>query len=109
MGRERRGEPRYVVEGLRAAVDGVECVILDIALSSVRLFRQEGGAAAPEVELRLWGEPGFAELDVRCRAILVRSARYELVYRFEVATPAWPASLPLFDTFKDFHVAGLEG
>jgi hypothetical protein len=109
MGRERRGEPRYVVDGLNAEVDGAQRMILDIAPSSVRLFRDAGDEPAPTVALRLWSAPGFPKVDSVCAAHLIRSTRHELVYGFTLPLPAWPALLPKFDSFKDLHVAGLEG
>lgn len=108
MGRERRGEPRYVVEGLHAAIDGAERVILDISPSSVRLHRLAGDVEQPEVALQLWSDPGFPEIDAACRARFIRSSPCELVYGFALATAAWPEALPAFDSFKELHVGELE-
>ena len=39
---ERRKEPRHVVVGIEAALNGVPCAIIDISRSGVRLVRPAG-------------------------------------------------------------------
>ncbi len=109
MTRERRGEARYVVDGLRVAVDDVEHPILDVALTSVRLMRPAGTQPPQaEVDLHLWSDDGFPALDAHGRGTLVRLSPVELVYQFQMPDERWPALLPQFDTFKDLRIPGLE-
>ena len=109
MGRERRGAPRYVVDGLRVSLDGVEHAILDLAVSSVRVLRQPvWPSPPPNVVIGVWSEAEFVPVDFRCSGFLMRRAANELVYGFDVVDADWPSKLPLFDTFKDCRVPELE-
>ena len=109
MAGERRGEPRFIVEGLGVTLDGIEHEILDVALSSVRVLRSRHLAVAPEaVRLRFTSEPSYPALDVAGTGRFLRETRHELVYALTVTDPRWAGCLHLFDSFKDFRVPDLE-
>jgi hypothetical protein len=109
MAGERRGEPRFIVEGLGVTLDGREHEILDVALTSVRVLRSRHLAVAPEaVRLRFSSEPSYPQLDVACTGHFVREAKHELVYAFTMTDPRWAERLHLYDSFKDFRVPDLE-
>ncbi len=109
MARERRGAPRYIVDGLNITVDGAVYTILDIAATSVRVLRQPGVEPASVcVRLRLWNDPDQPRVDFGCAGFLIRETPSDLVYGFQAPDIEWPWLLPAFDTFKDHRLAVLE-
>lgn len=107
MVEERRREARYVVDGLRAELDGVAHEILDISASGIRLVRT--GAPRATVSLRLVGEEAESRLDLRVTATFQRSSPFDVVYRYRCRRADWPARLAEFDIFADLSLPALEG
>ncbi len=106
---ERRREPRYVVDGLRAELDGQPSEILDISASALRLLRSPaGGQCAAEVRLRLSAEAGFPAVDLRSHATLIRFTPDAMVYAYRAEIAEWPFLLKAFDTFQDLSLPALE-
>lgn len=100
---ERRREPRYVVIGMEATIDGVACTIIDISRTGVRLLRPSmmaGQPAAAELSITLpTGRRRLKHTTYVVPARLVRSTPLELVYHYTPPRPHWSAMLRLLDTF----------
>jgi hypothetical protein len=109
MTRDRRGSPRYVTDGLNISVDGAVHVVLDVALSSVRVLRRDQLASAPLcVQLHFWNDPDKPPIDFSCPGFLIRETASELVFGFTSPSPDWNWKILLFDTFANHTMANLE-
>ncbi|MFW5680611.1 MAG: hypothetical protein ACOCYE_06780 [Pseudomonadota bacterium] len=110
MTAERRRTQRYVVEGLDVRVDGTQRPVLDMSSDHIRLLCcGRDHAPPPSITLDVSSQEGFPALRFRCAATLVRTTLREAVYAYHAPLADWPYRLPAFDTFKDFHLADLEG
>lgn len=106
---ERRKRTRYILDGLLAALDGVEHDILDASVGAIRLLRRDPSRLPPRVaRLGLWNEAGHPPVAIDVTARLVRHSRREMVYAYRAGRADWASILPLFDSFVDLRVAELE-
>jgi hypothetical protein len=102
---ERRLNPRYVVDGLRAELDGTPHEILDISVDAVRVLSRSSASAPAAVRLRLVSEDDDGRaLDVVVPARLQRATALEAVFRYAAPLADWPRRLAGFDTFADLSV-----
>lgn len=109
MQHERRGQQRYVVDGLVVDIDGVPREILDISASAVRIWRgPSSDLSADHPTLRFRSEPGFPEVDFVCGGALVRMAPDAIVYQYEARVALWSELLAAFDSFQDLSLPALE-
>jgi hypothetical protein len=106
MAADRRHEKRYVVDGLRAELDGAPQQILDISASGVRLLCPE----MPPIttRLRLISDEPFDAFEVTMLALLQRSTPIEAIYRYYCPLPNWRERLASFDVFADLALDILE-
>lgn len=100
---ERRLNPRYVVDGLRAELDGTPHEILDISVDAVRVLTRSPAPAAVRLRLVSEDDDGRA-LDVAVPARLQRATALEAVFRYGAPVADWPRRLAGFDTFADLSV-----
>lgn len=109
MQHERRGEQRYVVDGLVVDINGAPREILDISVSGVRIWRAPSyGICADRTTLRFRSEPGFPDVDFACDGTLVRIAPDAAVYRYQTHFALWGELLAAFDSFQDLSLPSLE-
>lgn len=106
---ERRGERRYVVEGLHAALDGITVEILDVAPTAIHVWWVANRPLPQWPSLTLWSEPGRPRIRTTVPARLVRASGREAVYAYPAPRAEWPRVLAQFDTFAEFAVPALEG
>lgn len=122
MSADRRKEPRHVVVGFEATINGVPSAIVDISKTGVRLLRPEGCTLAAslgadrgsgtdafpvEIVFALAGRSASSGRSYRVRGEIVRSTPGEIVCRYEPPIPRWEAVLRSFDTFAQTKLVRL--
>jgi hypothetical protein len=104
---ERRNEPRYVVEGLDATLDGVPLEILDLSATAIRVWWEHGAPPATGT-LRFTSAAGRPKVRTETSATLDHVRGCDAIYRYTMARRDWPRVLGTFDTFADLHVDAWE-
>ena len=118
MSADRRKEPRHVVVGIEATLNGAPSAIVDISKSGVRLLRPEGCSLAAssgadfdkdpvEIVFTLAGRGASSGRSYHVRGEIVRSTPGEIVCRYEPPIPRWEAVLRSFDTFAQTKLVRL--
>jgi hypothetical protein len=101
MADERRKEPRHVVIGIGATLNGTPSAIVDISRSGVRLVRPADFAAddIAVIEFSV-EEPGRSKpRSFRVEARLVRATAIDVSYIYAPPLRRWEAMLRAHDTF----------
>jgi hypothetical protein len=98
---DRRREPRYVVTGCSARLDGEACSVLDVSPSAVRLVRPASFAPSTETHTLMFEiEPGVCRLRVDVPAWIVRTTDVTVVLGYRKPFEGWHELLKSLDTFK---------
>lgn len=102
--RERRGEQRYVVDGLNLFVDGKKVDIVDVSPLATRVFL--GNDEAPRDPVRLYFQSSREGLafDAATDGWLVRQDEIYTVLGYRAPLENWPDRLKQFDTFRDVGI-----
>jgi hypothetical protein len=98
---ERRKEPRHVVVGIEAALNGVPSAIIDISRSGVRLIRPTGFIVedAAVIDFTLARRGRTQKRCFRVEGRLVRATAIDVTYTYDPPLRQWAAMLHARDTF----------
>jgi hypothetical protein len=110
MRADRRKEPRYVVIGMQATLQGRPCTIVDISRTGVRLLRPAGELPDQDRADIVFALPPGRRLRERSFAVegrLLRSTALELVYVYQPPRPHWGMVLRCLDTFAQTELVPL--
>jgi hypothetical protein len=107
---DRRKEARYVVIGIDATLNGMQCTIVDISASAVRLLRPDDlGTPVPngQIVFRLAPQDSYRRRTFRVSASLLRWTDLELIYSYPLPSKQWETMLQAHDTFLQTQLTAL--
>ena len=108
MAGERRREERFLVSNMTARVNGLDCPIIDISRTAVRLLRPAGLVIDPGpwrlcLAYSIGGSGNFVEMEAR----LIRFGPGFIVLKYLPPHDRWQEDLRALDTFEHAKIDAL--
>jgi hypothetical protein len=107
---ERRKEPRHVVVGIDATLNGATCAIIDISRTGVRLLRPpvfESTEQPVVIDFTLLRTGRSRARAFRVEGRLVRATAIDVTYAYAPPIPQWESLLRARDTFMQTALSRL--